>query len=152
MLTRSILFAVLILAGKPAAADKPVLTSTDAFLKAYGMSFYGFDLCGQADMGRSYRKALREKVEHCPFTADAKAHFGQSTAKADVTGPADLQRYIAEHNRLPESLDEKRVACRKETETPAYQKTIALLAGYARGEVKFDAVVPDPCDTTAGAR
>jgi hypothetical protein len=150
MLTRPIIFAGLMFAAT-AVAETPSLTSTDTFRKAYGMSFYGFDLCGRADMGQSYRKALREKVEHCPFTADAKAGFAQWTAKADASGPADVQRYATEHDKLPESLDEKRVACRKEKETPAYQKVITVLSQYASGEVKFDAVVPDACDTTAGA-
>jgi len=115
------------------------------------MSYYGFDVCGDAANGQLYRKALTEKFEHCPFTAAAKADFRQWSAATDAKATADIKRYIAEHDKLPESLDGKKMTCRQEQATPAYQKTVALLAGYAKGEVKFDAVVPDPCDTKAGA-
>lgn len=144
--------ALLLIAG-PATAEKAAarLADNNAFRVAYGMSYYGFDVCGDAVNGALYRKALAEKVDHCPLTAAAKADFKQWSAAADVKGAADVKRYIAEHDKLPESLDQKRVNCRKEQETPAYAKTIALLAQYAKGEVKYDAVVPDPCDTKAGA-
>jgi hypothetical protein len=150
MLNRPIVLVVAMVV-LTAAAEQPTLTSTETFRQAYSMSFYGFDLCATDDLGLSYRKALREKVEHCPFTTDAKAAFRQWADDADKSAPAGIQRYIAEHDKLPESLDEKRVVCRKEKETPAYQQTVALLAQYAKGEVKYDAVVPDACDTKAGA-
>jgi hypothetical protein len=143
--------AWVLLAGT-ALADKPaLLTDTNTFRAAYGASYFGFDLCGDAANGALYRKALAEKVEHCPFAPEAKASFRQWAAATDAKSPAEVQRYIAEHDRLPEGLDEKRVACRNEKETPAYQQTVVLLARYAKGEVKYDAVVPDACDTKAGA-
>jgi len=134
-----------------AALPTGSLTDTGAFQAAFQGSFYGFDVCGDADTGRLYRKALAEKVQHCPFTADAKTGFKSWAASAETRMTADVQLYIAEHDKLPESLDEKRVACRKEKDSPAYRKAIALLAGYAKGAVAFDAVVPDPCDLKAGA-
>jgi hypothetical protein len=152
MLVRSIAFGVAMLAATASATENPALTGIEPFQRAYGMSFYGFDLCGEADLGQLYRKALREKVAHCPFTAEAKTSFAQRAADTDNHAPADLQRYIAEHDKLPESLDEKKVACRKEKDTPTYQKTVALLADYAKGTVRFDAVVPDACEAKAGGR
>jgi hypothetical protein len=146
----ALILAALLAGG--AQADKPSeIEDNNAFRVAFGMSYYGFDVCGDAADGQLYRKALTEKFEHCPFTAAAKADFKQWSGATDAKVTADIKRYIAEHDKLPESLDEKRVACRKEQATPAYQKTIALLAGYAKGEVKYDAVVPDACDTKAGA-
>jgi hypothetical protein len=144
--------ALAMLIAGPALAEKPApLRDSSAFRAAYGMSYYGFDVCGDAENGQLYRKALAEKVDHCPFTAGAKADFKQWSVAADAKGSTDVQRYIAEHDKLPESLDQKKTQCRKEQATPAYQKTVALLARYAKGEVKFDAVVPDPCDVKAGA-
>jgi hypothetical protein len=135
-----------------ARADKPgAISDNNAFRVAFGMSYYGFDICGDAANGQLYRKALTEKFDHCPFTAAAKADFQQWSAATDAKVTADIKRYIAEHDKLPESLDEKKMACRKEQATPAYQKTVALLAQYAKGEVAYYAVVPDPCDTKAGA-
>jgi hypothetical protein len=139
------------LAGS-ARADKPgEIGDNNAFRVAFGMSYYGFDVCGDAADGQLYRKALTEKFEHCPFTAAAKADFRQWSVQTDAKATADVKRYIAEHDKLPESLDGKKMTCRQEQATPAYQKTVALLAQYAKGEVKYDAVVPDPCDTKAGA-
>ena len=143
--------ALCLIAGA-ALADKPApLTDTNAFRMAYGLSYFGFDLCGDAANGALYRKALTEKVAHCPFTPDAKAGFRQWSADTDAKGADQVKRYIAEHDKLPESLDPKRKNCRTLKDTPAYQKTIALLAQYAKGEAKYDAVVPDACDTKAGA-
>jgi len=140
-----------LLAGAAQAEKSGEVGDNNAFRVAFGISYYGFDVCGDAADGQLYRKALTEKFEHCPFTAAAKADFRQWSEATDAKATAEVKRYIAEHDRLPESLDEKRVACRQEQATPAYQKTIALLAGYAKGTVKFDAVVPDACDTKAGA-
>ena len=142
--------ALILIAGS-APADKPaLLTDTNAFRTAYGLSYFAFDLCSDTANGALYRKAMAEKVEHCPFTPEAKAAFRQWSAVTDARGPDQVKRYIAEHDKLPESLDPKRRNCRTEKDTPAYQKTIALLAQYAKGEVKYDVVVPDACDTKAG--
>jgi hypothetical protein len=144
--------ALTALLAKSAMAENPAaLNDSDAFRLAYRMSYYGFDVCGDVPDGQLYRKALTEKVGHCPFTADAKADFKQWSAAADAKGSADVQHYVADHDKLPESLDQKKMQCRKEQATPAYQTTVALLARYAKGEAKFDAVVPDACDVKAGA-
>jgi hypothetical protein len=140
----------LLIAGSASADKAAALTDTATFQSAYSLSYFGFDLCGDPKNGALYRKALTEKVEYCPFTIAAKARFKQWSAAADPKGVADVNRYIAEHDRLPESLDQKKMNCRKERESPAYAQTIALLAQYASGAAKFDAVVPDPCDTKAG--
>jgi hypothetical protein len=140
------LLAANALAGTPAAPAEG-----DAFRLAYRMSYYGFDVCGDSADGQLYRKAMIEKFDHCPFTPAAKTDFKQWSATTDAKSAAEVQRYIAEHDKLPASLDEKKMQCRQEQATPAYQKTVALLAQYAKGEVKFDAVVPDACDVKAGA-
>ena len=141
-----------LLAGT-AVADKPApLTDTGTFRTAYSLSYFGFDLCGDAANGALYRRALADKVAHCPFTPEAKAGFREWAVATDADGPGRVQRYIAEHDKLPESLDPKRKNCRTEKDTPVYQKTIALLAQYGQGAVKYDAVVPDACDTNAGTR
>jgi hypothetical protein len=142
--------AVVSIASGASAKNTPALTDTGTFRAAFSAAFYGFDICGDAADGAIYRKALIEKVDHCPFTPDAKASFRQWSADTGKRATADIQRYIAEHDKLPERLDPKKLNCRKERETPAYQETITLLARYAKGEVGFDAVVPDACDAKAG--
>ena len=126
-------------------------TDTTTFRAALSASFYGFDICGDAGNGGLYRKALLQKVEHCPFTPEAKAEFRRWSATTEIQARADIQRYIAEHDKLPERLDPKKLNCRREHESPAYQKTIVLLGQCAEGAVGFEAVVPDNCDLKAGA-
>jgi hypothetical protein len=138
--------AALLVATGAAAEKQHPLTDTGTFRAAFSASFDGFDICGDGASGRLYRKALTEKVEHCPFTADAKSAFLQWSADTEKRAAADAQRYIAEHDKLPERLDRKKLNCRTERETSAYQKTVELLAQYAKGEIGFDAVVPDACD------
>jgi hypothetical protein len=151
ILPLSILLAVSAAFG---ATAKPAesLTDTTAFQAAFQGSFDGFDVCGDAATGQLYRNALAEKVGHCPFTENARIEFKSWATDTEARMTANVKRYIAEHDKLPENLDRKRLACRKEKETPAYQKTIALLADYAKGEVGFDAVVPDACDVKGGER
>ena len=149
--SRSAIMLAALLAGGAWAETPGAIGDNNVFRAAFAMSYYGFDVCGDAADGQLYRKALTEKFDHCPFPVAAKADFRRWSAATDAKATADVKRYVAEHDKLPESLNEKRVACRKEQATPAYQKTIALLADYAKGEVKYDAVVPDACDTKAGA-
>jgi hypothetical protein len=133
------------------AADKSAaLTDTATFRAAFSASFYGFDVCGDTADGRLYRKALIEKVDHCPFTKDAKAAFHGWAAGAEAQGASDVQRYIAEHDKLPERLDRMKLNCRAEQTNTDYQKTVKLLGEYASGKAVFDSVVPDACDAKAG--
>jgi hypothetical protein len=141
------IFSAAMATGKPAA---PALTNTEAFQGAFAQSFKAFDGCGDPANGALYRKALTEKVESCPFTPDAKAAFRQWTQTETPKATADLQRYVAEHDKLPPSLDAMKVRCTAQQRTPVYQATLALMGRYAKGEVKFDAVVPDRCDIKAG--
>jgi hypothetical protein len=136
--------------AKPAAT--PMLTDDAAFRAAFQASFRAFDGCGETVDGQLYRKALVEKVQNCPFTPDIKSAFRQWSDGAAAQGAADLRRYVAEHDKLPESLDRMKVQCRAEQKTPAYQKTVTALARYAKGAARFDEVTPEPCDIQAGAR
>jgi hypothetical protein len=142
--------AALLITSGASAKSTSALTDTATFRAAYSASFYGFDICGAATDGEIYRKALIEKVGRCPFTPDAQTSFRQWSTDTAKRTTADVQRYIAEHDKLPERLDPKKLTCRKVRETPAFQETVTLLARYAKGEVGFDAVVPDACDKKAG--
>lgn len=139
-----VFLATVVVAGSAFAAN--TLTDTGRFRTAFQGSFYGFDVCGDTANGRLYRKALIDKVEHCPFTKDAKADFSQWAGTAETQGSADIQRYIAEHDKLPPRLDRRKTACIAEQQNDAYRQVLAMLAKYAAGQAKADAVVPDACD------
>jgi hypothetical protein len=143
-----VFLATLGVTGSAFAAN--TLTDTGRFRTAFQGSFYGFDVCGDTTNGRLYRKALIDKVEHCPFTKDAKADFSQWAGTAETQGSADIQRYIAEHDKLPPRLDRRKANCAAEQQNDAYRQALAMLAKYAAGQAKADAVVPDACD--AGAK
>jgi hypothetical protein len=133
------------------AADRPAApTDTATFRAAFSASFYGFDVCGDAANGRLYRKAIIEKVDHCPFTRDAKAAFHDWAGGAEAHSASDVQRYIAEHDKLPERLDRMKLNCRTEQVSPGYQQTVKLLGDYANSKADFDSVVPDACDVPTG--
>jgi hypothetical protein len=144
-----VFLATLTVAGCAFAAN--TLTDTGRFKTAFQGSFYGFDVCGDLSNGKLYRKALIDRVEHCPFTKDAKADFSQWAASAETQGSADVQRYIAEHDRLPPRLDRRKTACLAEQQNVAYQQALAMLSKYAAGQAKADAVVPDACDAASAA-
>jgi hypothetical protein len=139
-----VFLATLAIVGSAYAAN--TLTDTARFRTAFQGSFYGFDVCGDAANGRLYRKALIDRVEHCPFTKDAKADFSQWAATAESQGSVDVQRYLAEHDKLPPRLDRRKTACIAEQQNAAYQQALAMLSKYAAGQTKADAVVPDACD------
>ena len=142
--TLTIACGALAIADGASAAN--TLTDTGRFRAAFQGSFYGFDVCGDAANGKLYRKALIDRVELCPFSKDAKADFSQWAEGAETKGSADIQRYIAEHDKLPPRLDRRKTACLAEQQNTAYQQALAMLAKYAAGRVKADAVVPDACD------
>jgi hypothetical protein len=140
------LFAALSIPVAASAADK--LTDTSRFKAAFQGSFYGFDVCGDSANGKLYRKALIDKVQHCPFTKDAKSDFGDWAAGAESKGADDIRRYIAEHDKLPPRLDRRKSNCIAEQQNDAYKQTLVALSKYAAGEAKADDVVPDACDAT----
>jgi hypothetical protein len=139
-----VFLATLAVAGGALAAN--TLTDTTRFQAAFQGSFYGFDVCGDTANGKLYRKALAEKVASCPFTKDAKAAFVLWAGVTETKGSADVQRYKAEHDKLPPRLDRRKAACIAEQQNAAYQQVLAMLAKYAAAAVKADAVVPDACD------
>ena len=101
--------ALNLLAGSALAEKPPMLTDTNAFRTAYGQSYFAFDLCGDAANGALYRKALAEKVEHCPFAPDAKAGFRQwaaATDADDIAGwrAADAAFHAVHYSRAPQRL------------------------------------------------
>jgi hypothetical protein len=144
MRTGFVFLAALAVTGGAFAASS--LTDTGRFRAAFQGSFYGFDVCGDSANGKLYRRALIDKVEHCPFTKDAKAAFSQWAGTAETQGGADVQRYIAEHDKLPPRLDRRKSACIAEQQNAAYRQALAMLAQYAAGQAKADDVVPDACD------
>jgi hypothetical protein len=131
-----------------ARADEPAKPSdrTRAFETAYAASFYQFDACGDGLSGRSYRRALSEKVAHCPFPPDVKTRFVQRAAAQRQKSAELLARLIETNGGLPVRLDGMTRTCREQSETAEYQAIRTRLDEFAAGKAAADTVVPQACD------
>lgn len=133
-----------LLAGPAHAADG--LGDPRAYEYADGMSFYRFDACGDGLPGRLYRRALAEKLAHCPFTPAARAQFserarGQRRKSADA-----IEAMIADRGGLPRELDGMASTCHAQMADPDYQRVRALLLQYGQGTATAETVLPAACD------
>ncbi len=131
-----------------AASAQP--RETEAFNVAYGMSYYGFDGCGDSLNGSILRRAVTERVDHCPFSAAAKTAFHLWAARQNERMADQVQRYVATRGQLPERLDGMKRSCREEMASPEHQQAAALLARYARGDIPVTAVIMGACNQSAG--
>nr|WP_294505697.1 hypothetical protein [uncultured Rhodopila sp.] len=143
-------FFVLLMLAAPvgAAADeaaKPADT-TGAFETAYAASFYEFDACGDGLSGRTYRRALSEKVAHCPFPADVKQRFVQRAAAQRQKSAKAMAKLIEDNGGLPVRLEGMTRTCREQSETPEYQAIRARLDAFSVGKLGVDGVVAAACD------
>jgi hypothetical protein len=126
------------------------LERIDAFQVAFGLSFQ-FDACGDSQLGEAFRRAILEKFGRCPFTDDAKSHFHSWTADESTREHALLQRYIADHGKLPDHLDGMKESCQDHRSSAEYLKTRKLLDQYTRREITADDIITDPCNVSPGA-
>jgi hypothetical protein len=128
-----------------AAAEEPAkpAATTQAFETAYAASFYEFDACGDGLSGRSYRRALSEKVAQCPFPADLKKRFVLRAAAQRQKSAKAMAKLIEDNGGLPVRLDGM---SREQSETPEYQAIRARLDAFSEGKIGVDGVVPAACD------
>ena len=143
-------FLPLVMLAVPAlaAADEPAkpAAATQAFETAYAASFYEFDACGDGLSGRSYRRALSEKVAHCPFPADVKQRFVVRAAAQRQKSAKVMAKLIEDNGGLPVRLDGMTRTCREQSETPEYQAIRARLDAFSAGKLGVSGVVPAACD------
>ena len=148
MIRRGFFTLLLFAAAVAAAAGEPAMPAdaTRAFEMAYAASFYEFDACGDGISGRNYRRALSEKVAHCPFPADVKQRFVQRAAAQRLKSAQAMAKLIEDNGGLPVRLDGMSRTCREQSETPEYQAIRARLDDFASGKIAADQVVPGACD------
>ncbi len=124
---RRVCFLLMLAAPVLAAADEPAIPAdaTRAFETAYAASFYEFDACGDGLSGRSYRRALSEKVAQCPFPAEVKQRFVLRAAAQRQKSAKAMAKLIEDNGGLPVRLDGMTRTCREQSET-------AGVSGYPR--------------------
>lgn len=144
----------------PTSAQSPSepLTDPTPFEIGYGMSFVGFDACGDAEAGRIFRRALLDKLAQCPFTPEARAEFQNWRLETLEDLIADLwQGYSrGESPRGPPELygaDGKPngMTCADYRSTPRYQDRRAALLRYQRREIGVDDVFGSECPSGPAA-
>ncbi len=126
--------------------ESPVLDHSDAFERAFAVSAYSLDACGDSLGGRLYRRALVEKFAHCPFSPAAQSRFRQRT-RAQLAKTRDMmESMIEEHGGLPVQLDGMPMTCREQQASDGYKRFRSLLEQYAEGSLPAEAVIAAPCD------
>jgi len=145
---RRVCFLLMLAAPVLAAADEPAIPAdaTRAFETAYAASFYEFDACGDGLSGRSYRRALSEKVAQCPFPAEVKQRFVLRAAAQRQKSAKAMAKLIEDNGGLPVRLDGMTRTCREQSETAEYQAIRARLDAFSAGKLGVDGVVPAACD------
>jgi hypothetical protein len=140
---------LLSLAGPVAAQsgpEGPVLDRPDAFERAFAVSAYSFDACGDPLAGRMFRRALAEKFAHCPFSPEARSRFQQRTLAQQAKARDTMQSMIESHGGLPMRLDGMSKTCREQQASDDYKQFRSLLDQYAQGSLPAEAVIAAPCD------
>lgn len=127
--------------SKSAALDRP-----EAFERAFAISSYSFDACGDTLGGRVFRRALVEKFSHCPFSPEARSRFREQTRAQQVKMRDKMDVMIAEHGGLPMQLDGMPMTCHEQQASDGYKRFHSLLEQYAEGGVPAEAVITAPCD------
>ena len=129
-------FFLLLMLAAPvlAAADEPAtpVDATQAFETAYAASFYEFDACGDGLSGRSYRRALSEKVAQCSFPADVKTRFVLRAAAQRQKSAKVMAKLIEDNGGLPVRLGGMTRTCREQSETPESRRSARGWTGTRR--------------------
>ena len=140
--------AVLALATPSGANDR--LTDPTPFEIAYGLSFYDYDACGDAEAGSILRRAIIEKLEHCPFSPEARAGFEAwrletaegllsqllSNQGGSLVGPPEVTEPAA---------DGAPMTCERYRSSPRYVARRADLLRYTKREITVDQLLGGNC-------
>lgn len=126
--------------------EAPVLDRPDAFERAFAVSSFSFDACGDPLAGRIFRRALVEKFAHCPFSPEARSRFQQRTRAQQAKTRQAMESMIESRGGLPMRLDGMSMTCHEQQASGDYQRFRSQLDQYAQGALPADAVIAAPCD------
>jgi hypothetical protein len=139
----------------PSSADEPalgLLNDPTPFEIGYGLSFYDFDACGDAEAGHILRRAIIEKLERCPFSPEARAKFEEwrletvegllsqllSNQHGSLVGPPEVTEPAADGAPL---------TCERYRTTQRYLDRRADLLRYAKRDITVDQLLGEDCPT-----
>jgi hypothetical protein len=116
------------------------------------MSFEIYDMCGDSEAGRIFRRAILEKMNRCPYSPQAKAKF-QAWRIDELEG---MLSTLVKRGSLdvPKTLlgitggtnpDGSAKICREYRETPNYIERRTNLLRYSRHEITVDQAIGSDC-------
>ncbi|HKP26790.1 MAG TPA: hypothetical protein VJV39_23170 [Dongiaceae bacterium] len=136
--------------GADEQAPPDLLTDPAPFEIGYGMSFYDFDACGDAEAGRILRRAIVEKLERCPFSRQARAEFDAWRLE---TAEELASRLLSNQDGIPVGPPEvtepaangRPMTCERYRSTQHYVDRRADLLRYANQEIPVDQLLGEDC-------
>ena len=123
-----------------------MLDHPDAFERAFAVSSYSFDACGDPLAGRMFRRALVERFAHCPFSPEARSRFRERTRAQQAKTRDAMEKMIEEHGGLPMQLDGMSTTCHAQQASDDYRQFRGRLDQYSQGSLPAEAVIAAPCD------
>ncbi|WP_395016829.1 hypothetical protein [Dongia sp.] len=121
---------------------------------AYDMSFFDFDVCGDAEAGRVFRQLVMAKINACSYSNAARERFQAHIFKTAEGFATALLQARAE-GRLdqlkgPPAIEEEKInphggpkSCKEYREMPSYLERRERLMRYAKSEISIDEALGD---------
>jgi hypothetical protein len=129
-----ILSSALIFVTFPSRAAEP---NSTGFESAYELT-YGYDTCGDRELGSQWGNALQGLAEACPFSSSAKQIFARNTAATE-------QKWATVKDTHP-SISSGRVTCGEllaSWQTSELRRRVAL---YSEGKLSASNALGINCD------
>ncbi len=143
-----LMIEALLVVGRPALAQQSETAPKPNFFwegVALGLyrSFIDFDLCGEGELGESYRKIYFDAVKQCPIPDDQQKAASVSMLREIENLRTNFRRYLAHDGAEKVELAEK--ACKEHHDIGAYDKIGEMLERYNRGELTLGDLMPGDC-------
>lgn len=149
---------VLVSSDAASQSSSELLTDPTPFEIGYDMSFYDYDACGDAELGRIFRRALLAKLHSCPLTRQALREFEQwqittleqglsetlSAQDGPFLGPPEVSDPIS-------NPDGKPMTCAEYQAMPWYVERRTALLRYSRREISADQLLGEDCPSGPAA-
>ncbi len=127
-------------------SGQPALEGPAAFERAFAISLYNFDACGDPLAGRMFRRVLAERFAQCSFSSEARARY-QQRIRAEQSKVRDwVESLIETRGGLPIRLDGMSMTCHAQRASDDYRELRDRLEQYAQGKLPAQAIIAAPCD------
>lgn len=152
MMKAMLTFAVVLALAGPVRAQpvaaQPALESPSAFERAFAVSLFEFDACGDPLAGRMFRRVLAERLAQCSFSSEARARYRQRTRAQQSKVQDWMESLIETRGGLPVQLDGMSMTCHAQQASDSYREFRDRLEQYTQGKLPAQAIIGAPCDAS----